>query len=267
MTVYIDMLFAINLIMNTIIFYIVSKIMKISRSLKKIILGAAISSFLYCVLLIFFNQYFNFFTALLILVFGLFVTFGIIGLKKFIMLIIWSHLSAFLIGGMAVALYNYFNINMFFRVMYHFPVGILIISIFLTYIALSLGNIYIQKIRLSKRVYYTIQIFNDNKSVDIVALVDTGNSLVEPISKWPVIIAEQKSVNKIVSLENIGDKMRLIPYKTVGKEGILTGFRPDKVIILCDKQIELNEVVIGLCDFNLGNNYQGLLNPQFLEVN
>ena len=268
MNIYIDILFAINLIMNTTIFWIVSKILKLPVVFGRIALGAGAAALLYCILLVFFTAYFNFVTAILILSMGLFIAFGRVGRKKFALLIICSHLVAFFIGGMALALYNYININVFFGVMRNFPFGFLIITIILSYICLTFIHMYIQKLRLTKRAYYTVQIFKGSKSVDIIALVDTGNSLVEPISKWPVIIAEQEHVSEI--LENIGDKIRLIPYKSIGREGLLTGFRPDKVVIRSDSSsvIEIREVVIGLCDFNLSKkgSYQGLLSPSFLEA-
>ena len=269
MNIYIDVLFAINLVMNSLIFLTVSKILKIHKNFKYVLLGATASSLLYCILLVFFTSFFNFFSAIIILIIGLFITFGKIGYKKFLQAIIFSHMVAFFIGGAALAIYNYLNVNTFFGIIRNFPIGIFLFSTILSYLALVMFNIYLKKLKLFKKAFCNVQIFIGNESISIIALVDTGNSLVEPISNLPVIIAEKPTINKIVSLENIEDKIRVIPYKTVGNEGLLTGIRPDKVVIQKDtKFIETREVVIGLCDFSLckKGGYQGLLSPAFLET-
>lgn len=274
MNIYIDIIFAINLTMNTIIFTIVSKIAKLPRGFFRITAGATVSAILYCLLLVLFNQFFNLFTALGVLVVGIFTSFGRVKLKKLIQLIFYAHIVAFLIGGMSLALYHYININTVFAVMRNFPIGFLIFSIFISYVILYTGYIYIQKIKLTKKAICTIEIFKDKKSVILSVLVDTGNSLIDPLNKWPVIIAEENVINSIVTIETIieemHDKMRMIPYKTVGNQGVLTGFVPDKVIITKEnnEKKEVEEVVIGLCNFSLSKkgSYQGLMGTSFLEA-
>ena len=274
MNVYIDIIFAINLTMNTVIFVIVSKVSKLNQTFFRIAIGATVSAIIYCLLLVFFNLFFNVFTALGILILGLFTTFGKVKPKKFLQLVLYAHLVAFLIGGTALALYHYININTVFAVIRHFPIGFLISSIFISYITLYIGYIYIQKLKLTKKAIYTIEIFSDNESILFSALVDTGNNLTDPLNKWPVIIAEEEVMNDLVTIERIieekQDKLRMIPYKTVGSQGVLTGFIPDKIIITKDnnEKKEIKEVVIGLCQFNLSKigAYQGLIGPNLLEL-
>ncbi|MCL1935804.1 MAG: sigma-E processing peptidase SpoIIGA [Defluviitaleaceae bacterium] len=275
MDIYIDIIFFINLMMNFIIFFTVSKISKTNKNFFRIFLGSATSALLYCIFLVFLQNIFNIFTAIFILISGLFVSFGKIFIKRFVFFLIYSHLIAFLIGGMATAIYNYTNIslNTVFSIIRHFNINILFTSTIISYISIYFANRYFQKIKMTKKSFCKVEIFKDNKSVSFTALIDTGNSLVDPLNQCPVIIAEQKIVNKIFNINNIDEnkgfeKIRLIPYKTIGNEGILTGFSPDKVIIINNKQpIETTDVVIGLCDFNLSRKglYQGLLNPSFLE--
>jgi stage II sporulation protein GA (sporulation sigma-E factor processing peptidase) len=121
--------------------------------------------------------------------------------------------------------------------------------------------------------------------------VDTGNSLRDPLSHAPVIVAEFDSVKAFLpdsikllfyekqenSLQNLlmsahGDdftgRLRMIPYESLGKQnGLLIGFRPDRVEIMTDKNtIALSEVVIGIYNRSLSRNgdYQGLLNPELI---
>jgi len=269
MDIYIDILFAINFTMNLLIFFVSLKLAGVKRKLYKIILGAGVSAFLYCIMIITpLIIYFNFFSSILILILGLAVALGKTTLKKFALIVVYAHLVAFMIGGMAIGIYNYININLFLRFLENFSMGLLLISVIISYAIMYFGYFYIQNRLLSKQTFCSVKIFKGGEYANILALVDTGNTLVEPISKWPVIIAEQDSILNLLKDEDaLADKLRLIPYKTVGKEGLLTGFRPDKVEIENKgKNIIINEVVIGLCDFNLGKQYQGLLNPKFLAL-
>lgn len=64
--------------------------------------------------------------------------------------------------------------------------------------------------------------------------IDTGNRLVSPIKKEPVILVNLKlSVKKII----------YVPYKALNTQGIISCIRPDKVII---GNKEFNHCLVGL---------------------
>ncbi len=90
------------------------------------------------------------------------------------------------------------------------------------------------------------------RRTEINALVDTGNSLTDPLSGKPVIIAETKAVlglfdakaagillsdeenvsHMLEKLSECGLMFRLLPFSSVGtKRGMLIAFRPDKIIV------------------------------------
>lgn len=63
----------------------------------------------------------------------------------------------------------------------------------------------------------------DGKRVEATALVDSGNSLTEPISGKPVSIVERKLFDSL--WEKTPEGFRAIPYHSVGKKrGIMPGF-------------------------------------------
>ena len=62
------------------------------------------------------------------------------------------------------------------------------------------------------------------------ALMDTGNSLCEPFSGYPVILAEKSVFNKLNGGET-PEKIRLIPVSTVGGEALIKAFRPESLKI------------------------------------
>lgn len=127
----------------------------------------------------------------------------------------------------------------------------------------------------------------DDKTIRFNALVDTGNSLTDPITGYPVMVVEAETVKSILPPEvynsvvtnKIGTfsgsmnqkyapwlkRLHLIPFKSIGSEnGILTGFRPDNVRVCQEGTFkEINDVIVGICSTKLSDNsrYSALLGP------
>ena len=76
---------------------------------------------------------------------------------------------------------------------------------------------------LSKRrceaLYTPLTVCLNGTSVTYVALVDTGNALIEPISGLPIVLLENADVKK----------ERVVVYRTQGGEGVLFAARPKSV--------------------------------------
>ena len=68
-------------------------------------------------------------------------------------------------------------------------------------------------------------------SVTFSARVDTGNSLTEPFSGAPVIVADAAAIAPLIPREEEG--CRLVPFHTVSGSGLLRAFRPDDLVIEC----------------------------------
>jgi len=76
-------------------------------------------------------------------------------------------------------------------------------------------------------------------SVDIRALLDTGNRLREPLSGLPVLIVREKALRAIVDTERVHSiKNRLMPgfrwveYSSLGGNGKIVCFRPESAMML-----------------------------------
>ena len=66
-----------------------------------------------------------------------------------------------------------------------------------------------------------------NRAVRFPAAVDTGNVLVEPLSNLPVIVVEKRMLRGIAR----GRPYRRVPFASVGGEGVLPAFLPDRIRI------------------------------------
>lgn len=119
-------------------------------------------------------------------------------------------------------------------------------------------------------------------AVTLPALIDTGNSLTDGLSGRPVIVAELRAVSPLFSMEelkffksgNYDDVpetlkkvMRLIPCTAVTGESLLKAFLPDSVKIkTADKTYNSDFCTIAVTDRELSDGeYRALLNNNIFE--
>lgn len=297
MYIYAEYLIMENVIINYIILYVTKKITRTETSKLRLLIAALIGS---VYTLVMFFPSLNFMTkftvkvaiSVLIIIFA----FNPEKFSNFIRLLSTFYVTAFVFAGATFALFYVMNTNfsVYNGVFYikDFPIRFLILGITLSFILIKYVFNYLQ-IKLGKTDVLTNVIINlNNKQANIVALVDTGNSLKEPISQRPVIIVEFFAIkdllpekvqnlfleNEDLDLDEITDimiesvdeiKLRVIPFKAIGTEnGILLGFKPDEILIMneaTEKKIE-EEIVVGIYNNKLSNDnkYKGLLNPEIL---
>lgn len=130
-----------------------------------------------------------------------------------------------------------------------------------------------------------LTIIFENKSISGRALIDTGNSLRDTFSGSPVIVAEYNFLKEILSDEldeymkdsncletdKISDKykgkIRLIPFNSIGGEGLLKAFRPDSIKIYYKKRyIIINSIYVAVKNISLSNGeYVAIINPSMLD--
>ena len=118
------------------------------------------------------------------------------------------------------------------------------------------------------------------------AKIDTGNSLVEPFSHYPVIVMELEPLSELFSEQlrtffrekkwehpgnTVGSeeipKIRMVPFQTISGVGVLPAFSPEKVIIKsAKKQIETEDVYIAVCQEKItSDGFKALLNPDLFS--
>lgn len=128
--------------------------------------------------------------------------------------------------------------------------------------------------RTGQLLFYSVTLIWEGTEYHLRALLDTGNSLTEPISKKDVCIVgkevfEQNMVKEGERNVFQPQKFRAIPYHSVGKEnGILSGFEMDRLIIDTDeRQITIEKPMIGISRISVGSpdSYQMILHPKLLR--
>lgn len=113
------------------------------------------------------------------------------------------YLMSFIFGGATLGLYYFINnpLNSIFKENHFnigFPIKYLILGIlFGVIVIINILSYYNDKI-LKEDFILDIDIYLNGKDVNLKGLIDTGNSLVEPLSKLPVFIVEYKTIKYLL---------------------------------------------------------------------
>ena len=117
-----------------------------------------------------------------------------------------------------------------------------------------------------------VTLIRNGKEMTVTALVDSGNSLVEPISRKPVCVVEESVQQQLWGSDAVG--LRVIPYHSIGKQnGIMRGYPLETMIVhmdgmkLCLKEVYLavsNESISGQGSTG-GAEIKMIINPELLK--
>lgn len=283
MVVYADVVFIENLIINYVILYVTTLIKHIKISNFKILLSSICGS-LYAVISISIGD--NIVCKLILSILMVFIIYPTKKIKKFLEVLVSFYLISITAGGAAIAilyLTNNYTIDAVNGVsIVNFPILISAIGLILG-IFLIMNTINNLKSKISKKdIFYDIEIFIENKKTKIKALLDTGNMLKDPINQKPVIIVTNRSLKNILpkeiledvnnilggdklgKLENFANRIKIIPFNSLGNEhGILVGIQSNKIIV-DDKVIK--DVIIGIYEkeFSRRKKYDALIGIDLL---
>lgn len=189
-----------------------------------------------------------------------FICFGFSKLTMFIKRLVCFYFSNLVFLGVIVAVILISNSNRIIvnnnSVYFDLSAKLLLLLSLVSY-ALSTIIIKLYNSTISKKEIYSLTVINDGKSYHYFAFLDSGNRLVEPFSSYPVIIVDKSKYSF--------EATRLIPYNTVGGEGMLNAFKPDKIIISNGKSnLESDKVYVALGDVKT-SEFSAILNPMLLN--
>ena len=200
MTIYLDVVFLENILMNYIIIFATGIVLKNKttnfRFFISSILGAIYTIIMYLNII---SIYSNFLMKLLLSVVMVYIAFKPKTLKKLIKDLIIFYLVSFVFGGCVFSL-MYFLQPQLAQIrngvfVGSYPLKVALIGGLISFIIIQI-SFKIVKNKISKKdMIYKIEIKINNKTVKVNALLDTGNLLKEPITGLPVIVTEHTSRN------------------------------------------------------------------------
>ena len=282
MTVYADVLVVVNLFVNYALLLCSSLILKNRISNIRLLAGAAIGSAYG--LVIFLPEipiYFELPMRIAVSAAIVLAAFGYRNIRRFLRCFFTFLAVTFAFGGIMLVLwvtvapvgmiYNngtvYFDINL----------SVLAISTVACFAIVSLISRLIAR-KAPINSVYTLTVTNCERMISGTALCDTGNSLVESFSGYPVIVGEYDTLIRILPQSVIdyyenpsacadASNLRLIVCKTVADVGVLPSFRPKSVeVVSNDRRIKTDEVYIAVTKNRLGGGeFDFIFNPKLFD--
>ena len=244
-TVYVDVLITVNIFTDFFLLLCVKKFLNIRAKLLRVILGSFIGGILSLTALLPEIPFgLNILIDILFAAVIVFFAFGKTEIKNYIKRVaVYFGVSFFFCGIMifiytafkpkGMAIYNdvvYFDIS---------PVLLIILTLICYYILKLFKRL--TKGDISKAVC-DVTVENNGIKAEFKAVADTGCTVKEPFSSDYVIITEKALLNNL-TFDN--SKLRLIPFDSLGGNGILKGFKPGSVTV---NGKDIKNVYIGVCE-------------------
>ncbi len=284
MTIYIDIVFLENIIMNFIIILASGLIIKTKINHLRILLASLIGAIYTVVAYISkIEIYSNIILKFILSIVIVYIAYNPQTMKKMWKEILFFYLTSFLFGGVAFALIyilkpqDILMKNGLFLGTY--PLKTICISTIIAYI-ISINSFKLIKNKIIKKNNYcNIEVCLNKKKIDTIAMIDTGNLLKEPISNTPVIVVERSILYETLPKEILNNleeilggnfekipkeiqeeyysRLKVIPFSSLGKEyGMLLGIRPEYVEIIKEDDGEIEKerkenIIIGIYNKSL----------------
>jgi stage II sporulation protein GA (sporulation sigma-E factor processing peptidase) len=249
-SIYIDEYFAFNLAVDLIALYICGFCVGRKGAFFRNLCAAAVGSLYTCV--IFFSDFGFFENLVLMLIVSaamIFIAFKIKAASDFFKTLAVFYILNMLFGGGVQFAAEFMNTGAGKSIIFGITAVLLFGGVFFSMVKKSI---------LKNSGERELILYYCGNEIKLRAFTDTGNSLIDPISRASVVIVSQKKLENIVDKGRIAQikNPRIIPCKTVTNEsGILYGFRPDK--LTCDG-IAVNATV-ALCDTL--TEHEAVINP------
>lgn len=258
--IYIDSVFFSNFALNFLVLTLAGRGLKIKNGLRRRLIGSFVGALFYCICLMLPIPFMWLRICIGSLGAGLFManlSFGASskkGLKRCMEEIM---LYSLIMGGIM------FCVNRFFPFL-----G----GLFGT-ISMALGSFEIirrvgDKWRNQRNLLGNAMICHEDKKINVKALLDTGNGLLEPISQKPVCVVNKKVADLL--WEDIDNRLfRAIPYHSVGcSAGILKGYLVEELNVEYEGRLLcVKDLYLAVKEETLGTNgdYDLIVNPRILQ--
>ena len=290
MTIYIDVIFIENLIINYIIIYLTGIISRVKIKQYRIIMGSIIGA-IYSIIYYIVNLkiYSTAIIKIILSIIIVYISFNSKSFKTLSKQILLFYLVSFVFGGAAISIIYMVNSSGITIengvIIGNYTLKTILIGVIVAYITLMIGFKIIKTRISNKDLICDVVVKINNQKVTTKAMLDTGNLLKEPITNIPVIVMEHTLFYNIIpkeilnNLEEIlgGDlskipeniqeeyvsRLKVIPFSSLGKQnGMLLGIKADWLEIKENDEIrEIDKVIIGIYNKSLTKRgeYRSLL--------
>ena len=229
MKIYLDLILFLNFTFDLLLLLSVSIILRRNIKFRRILLGSIIGALSILFLFMRLSSFTLFIYKFLISILMILVTFGFKNIRFTLKNLFYLYITSIVLGGFLYFLNLEFSYKQIGLVFYHnglsinFIVLIIaspIILFFYVKQALYLKNNYSN--------YYKVDIYLKDGSIKKVnAFLDTGNKLIDPYKKRPIILVSESALK----LNHETNKTYLVPYDGINSHGLLKCIEPKKIYI------------------------------------
>ena len=273
MTVYGEVLFFENCITGWVILLLTGKLRGISTERWRIVTGAVMCGIYAFIIFVKLHWIVALMSKILFSAVVVPIVFGRMTMRGIMKMAAVFYIVSFLMGGITIALMYMLKVpgmagNGSFvlkgATFMQIAAGVAVTW----YLGNWLADLFREK-GLRRRVMYDVTVRIDSSEWVFKALVDTGNSLRDPLTGWPVAVLSKSASELIRSKCDSGrfSGFTAIPYRTVNQSSVMFGIRPDSVR-LGDRTV--TDIILAFSErvFNPWKGtekYDLLLHQQFLE--
>ena len=258
MTIYLDLVFFLNLFFDFILLLSVSLLLKRNIKLYNVLFGSLIGSLSIFLLFIDLNNIELFIFKFIISILMTVTTFGYKDILYTIKNIIYLYFVSIFLGGFLYLIndsFDYHNGLVFYN--NGLSINIIIILV-LTPILVYVYLKGFKHIKNNYHNYYNISLYIKDKIINVTSYLDTGNKLESPYTHTPVILLH----NKDPIFNNL--KYTLIPYNTVSSNGLIKCYKVDKIHI--EGVGDRYKVIVGIMENEINiDGVDCILNTKLLE--
>lgn len=243
---YIEIIFALNYLINILVIYSSAIILNRILSIKKVLLSGIVGLiptviYLFCDYLII--------NLLLVVITSLLMSIISFGYKNIIYTLkntFYMYMSSIFLGGLLYLIDVNFN-NFYFNIL---VISLIAPLILLLYVKSTI------KIQSTYSNYYTVSIYFKEEVVTCLAFLDTGNKLISPYDGSPIILLDKGLV------KNHYQKL-LVPCHSINGNTMLECVNP--IYINIDKVGKRTKLLVGLIDEVKIDGVDCILNSRLLE--
>lgn len=275
-TIYIDIVFFENLIMNSIIIYATSIILKLKLKLVRVIISSTIGS-IYAIITYVteLSIYTSIISKIILAIVMVYIAFNPQNMKSMWKQVVIFYLTSFVFGGVALYLIYFIKPqDVFIKngiFVGEYALKVIFLGAIMAFLIIKISIKFIKTKINVKDMFCKIKIRINGKEIETKAMIDTGNLAKEPITNTPVVIVESSLLEKILpkeilnnidnilagNLDGINEdyisKLRCIPFSSLGKQnGMLLGIKADEISVEKEEENKTNNnVIIGVYDKSL----------------
>ncbi len=260
-TVYIDSIFLLNLVMDLYLLMLTAKMLGKTATYLRIFAGSITGAAGYCIVLCIPGIPYAVKVVLGMIPTGLLmikIACCTKGIRELLRATGYLYLFSFFLGGFILFLKGKLPV---FR-KYESSILLLLFWGFAGYAICNRGIARYREKR--KNCFCNVSLIGDTGPIEVRALIDTGNGLVEPVSRKPVAILDEEVWNHM-KLWKRPEKYKMIPYHSIGRDrGLLEGYVIDSMEVKGETQNKQYEnVVVAIFKGNVSGKggYQMILPP------